>query len=271
MLSTRSAGFSATLASLVGLLTAVAATAVGAQTASSTHQYVAIGSSFAAGPGIGTTALDSPLPCARSAENYPHVLAGLRHLSLVDVTCSGATTNDVLRGGQFLLPPQLDAITPQTQLVTVTIGGNDVFLMANLIAMSCDMRSGGCTVVPDTMVEDRFSSLGNALRQIVAGARTRSPKVRVVFVNYFTVLPEKGTCTRVHLSAAEADHMRGVAARLADITRRWQRKPVQVCSIWPRSATAMTHAPAILGCWVHVVRRAVLSPRFTPPVRPCRR
>ena len=198
-------------------LTLVLATAT--TFAASTPQYVALGSSYAAGPGITPTVPDSPPRCARSAENYAHVLAQHRGLSLVDATCSGATTVDVLRGGQFGLPAQLDAVTSQTELITVTIGGNDVYFMANLIAMSCG-QPGGCPIHPDADVNARFANLADSLKQIVAVARQRNPKVRVVFVNYFTVLPEQGTCALVGLSVEQADHVRGVAARLADITRK---------------------------------------------------
>ncbi|MEJ0006935.1 MAG: SGNH/GDSL hydrolase family protein [Steroidobacteraceae bacterium] len=185
-----------------------------------TPQYVALGSSYAAGPGIAPTVTGSPTRCARSTQNYAHVLASQRGLSLVDVTCSGATTVDVLRGGQFNLPAQLDAVTPATQLVTVTIGGNDVLLMASLFAMSC----GSCAVPSDTLVEARFAALPDSLRQVVTGARRRSPNVRVVFVTYFTVLPAQGTCAQVALTTLQADHMRGVATRLAQITRQAARE-----------------------------------------------
>lgn len=194
-------------------------------------EYVAMGSSYAAGPGIAPVVLGSPPSCARSAENYAHVLAEHRGLSLVDVSCSGATTADILRAGQFKLPAQLEAVTADTKLVTVTIGGNDVFYMANLRARSCDPRGtlgqavrGSCTAMREALVQERFAGLAESLRQVVAGARRRSPGVRVVFVNYFTVLPRHGTCARIHLTAADASHMRAVAARLADITQQVARE-----------------------------------------------
>jgi hypothetical protein len=37
--------------------------------------YVALGGSFAAGPGIGRRAPGSPRPAMRSASNYPHLVA----------------------------------------------------------------------------------------------------------------------------------------------------------------------------------------------------
>jgi lysophospholipase L1-like esterase len=218
-----------------------------------TPQYVALGSSYAAGPGITPAVPGSPPPCARSAENYAHVVARERSLSLVDVTCSGATTVDVLHAGQFGLPAQLAAVTAETQLVTVTIGGNDVFFMTNLFAMSCDHESAlpvACATRPDALVNARFAGLPDSLRQVVAEARRRSPKVRIVFVNYFTVLPEQGTCARIGLTAAQADEMRAVAAHLADITRKAAAETgaglLDVASL-SRAHNACSSNPWVLG------------------------
>ena len=230
-------------------LSVILVLAAAAAPAAAIPQYVALGSSYAAGPGITPLVPDSPPRCARSAENYAHVLAAHRGLSLVDATCSGATTVDVLRGGQFGLPAQLDAVTPQTQLMTVTIGGNDVFFMANLIGMSCG-SPGGCPIRPDAEVDARFATLADSLRQIVTVARQRNPKVRVVFVNYFTVLPEHGTCALVGLTLEQADHVRGVAARLADITRKVAQESraelLDVASL-SRAHNACSSDPWVLG------------------------
>lgn len=46
-------------------------------------------------------------------------------LNLVDVSCGGATTAHIL-GAWSELAPQIDAVTSDTKLVTVTIGGNDL-------------------------------------------------------------------------------------------------------------------------------------------------
>nr|WP_258545121.1 hypothetical protein [Micromonospora provocatoris] len=46
------------------------------------------------------------------------------------MSCSGATTEDILYGGDgalgIALPPQVNAVTSATALVTVQIGGNDI-------------------------------------------------------------------------------------------------------------------------------------------------
>ncbi len=113
--------------------------------------YVAMGSSFAAGPGITASADQPPNRCTRSADNYAHQLARRRGLTLTDVSCGGATTAHLL-GPWGELPPQLDALRPETRLVTVTIGGNDVGYIGGLIRASCLSRAGAtvgaCPQVP---------------------------------------------------------------------------------------------------------------------------
>ena len=69
--------------------------------------YVAMGSSFAAGPGVGTPAETPTDRCSRSAANYAQQLARKRNLHLTDVSCGGATTAHVL-GPWNELPAQVD-------------------------------------------------------------------------------------------------------------------------------------------------------------------
>lgn len=188
-------------------------------------QYVAMGSSFAAGPAITEYAADSPCFCARSRDNYPHQLARLRGLSLVDVSCGGATTHHILDGGQLLQPAQIEAVTAETELVTVTIGGNDIRYLANLMAMGCNEHTprylqwiGGCTVRSIDSIEKRIPGLQAQLVSIVQELRRRAPKARIVLVTYPAVLPDNGTCARLDLSEEEAAQMRGIAAKLAAVT-----------------------------------------------------
>jgi lysophospholipase L1-like esterase len=191
-------------------------------------EYVALGSSFAAGPGVIARAPDSPPLCARSAYNYPHLLAEKRRLRLSDVTCSGATAVNVARGGQQALPPQVDALAAATMLVTVTVGGNDVSYLGNLFAWSCQgkpesisptWRALVCTPKPSETVDEQFRTIGDALRRVAEIVRDRSPRARLVFADYTTVLPEAGDCPdRLPISDQELDRGRVVAARLAAVT-----------------------------------------------------
>jgi lysophospholipase L1-like esterase len=191
-------------------------------------EYVALGSSFASGPGVAERAAGSPSLCMRSSSNYPQLFAHRRGMDLTDVTCAGATIRDVLKGGRYFLGPQVDALQPHTRLVTVTVGGNDVAYLRNLSAWSCDRarnavpllwRRVACTVVPDHQVDAALKALPAQLTDLVQEIHDRAPHALVVLVDYITVLPESAACIeRLPLTDSELAKGRGVAARLADIT-----------------------------------------------------
>ena len=186
--------------------------------------YVALGSSYAAGPGVTDMAADSLPHCNQSADNYARQLARMRKLRLVDRSCGGATTVDVLSGGQFGLPPQLDGLSPDTRLVTVTIGGNDIRYMADLGVASCRQvtegaAGGACPATPASFdLERSFTEVAANLRAIVAEVRRRSPQARLVLVDYITVLPSGLPCPGLALSPGDARALRARAERLAEIT-----------------------------------------------------
>lgn len=189
-------------------------------------QYVAVGSSFASGPGILPRSAGSPLLCARSDRNYAHLLARKRGLTLVDMSCAGATTGDVLIGGQYFQGAQLSAIDISTKLVTITIGGNDVQYLSNLVAKSCPRKRAifnivlrDCTPTPESEVGRHFMALESSLRAIASEVRRRSPQAHVVFVGYLNVLPPQGSCDLLGLSDDDVAALRGIAQRLKETTR----------------------------------------------------
>lgn len=99
-------------------------------------QYVAMGDSFSSGEGVDPftigTAISGVNECHRSKEAYPLLLEedSALNLDLVAFTaCSGATTKTLLNGGStqgaWNEPAQIDALSMDTDVVTLTIGGND--------------------------------------------------------------------------------------------------------------------------------------------------
>lgn len=75
-------------------LVVVAIAMLGAAAGASAATYTALGDSYAAGPLIPNQSLN-PLGCLRSDHNYAHLAAAAKGLTLTDVSCSGATTNDM--------------------------------------------------------------------------------------------------------------------------------------------------------------------------------
>src|ERR1035438_5608666 len=100
--------------------------------------YVSLGDSFTSGPLI-PNQHGTPADCLRSSHNYPSlVAAAIGASSFTDVSCSGATTADIIAPQSVILgtnPPELNALSPATTVVTLGIGGNDLDF-ANVVIRS---------------------------------------------------------------------------------------------------------------------------------------
>jgi lysophospholipase L1-like esterase len=189
--------------------------------------YVALGDSYAAGPLI-PLQVGLPPGCLRSDQNYPSKVA--RTLGVVDfrdVSCSAATTENLDGPQQVALgvnPPQLDALGPDTALVTLSIGGNDIGF-ASIIA-ECGLRSPAEPL--GAACKDHFTSGGvdQLAARIVATAPKivaaleaigdRSPDATVALVGYPAILPDTGPgCFPViPYSAGDVAYLRGVEKKL---------------------------------------------------------
>jgi lysophospholipase L1-like esterase len=169
-------------------------------------RYVALGSSFAAGPGI-KPIVDKA--AGRSGRNYPHLVAEALGLELIDVTYSGATTATILRDRQDSAPPQIDAVGPDTALVTITAGGNDLeyigtFLRGSLMntlakpATLLGKRVANRIRARVSYLKDQteYDAVAASLAEIVTEVRDRAPSSRIMLVDYLTVA---GPATRPRL------------------------------------------------------------------------
>ena len=190
-------------------------------------RYVAMGSSFAAGPGLTPRAPGSPRRAGRSAGNYAHLVARALGLDLHDVTYSGATTSDILTSSAAGQPAQLDAVTPDTRLVTITAGGNDVGFLPRLTLASLPWPLRALPRVrarvagfgdPDA-TDERFTQLQGNLATIGHTLRDLAPACRVLFVDYLTILPPRDDGRGGPPPAEIAQWGRAIAARLAATTR----------------------------------------------------
>lgn len=132
----------------------------------SVQKMVSLGDSYSAmGRVFPGTWLPGPVTCVRTGDSYPvQVAQALGTPTLVDATCSGATVVDMYASQpNTFAPPQLDALSADTDLVTLSIGGNDVGL-AEIVA-TC--------VVPAPLGDGQGFSFGSArgqLRELAAGA-----------------------------------------------------------------------------------------------------
>lgn len=164
--------------------------------------YVSLGDSYVAGPLIPNQTTE-PLGCLRSTKNWPQLVQPrIRSEALVDVSCSGATIDD-LYAPQGVTPgpanpAQLDALDESTSLVTLGIGGNDIGFSD--LVQSCgtswpwesgckgDYVSGGVD-----QISLRIAGVAPELTQAIKDIRARAPWSHIFVVGYPTVVPATGS------------------------------------------------------------------------------
>ncbi|GAB2611410.1 SGNH/GDSL hydrolase family protein [Kribbella endophytica] len=186
-------------------------------------RYVALGSSFAAGPGIAPV-LDKA--AGRSGRNYPHLVAERLGLDLVDVTYSGATTAHLLTDRQDDAAPQIDAVGPDTALVTVTAGGNDLEYIGAFIRGSMMNTLAKPATILGRRVANRirarvsylrddsaYDAAAGQLAEIVREIRDRAPAARILLVDYLAVV---GPSTRPRLDVPLNEEQLPSIALMAD-------------------------------------------------------
>ncbi|MFI6260634.1 SGNH/GDSL hydrolase family protein [Micromonospora zamorensis] len=189
-------------------------------------RYVALGDSYASGPLIPTQV---DLNCLRSNRNYPSLVAtAASSSSFADVSCSGATTEDILSGGSgalgIALPPQLNAVTSNTSLVTVQIGGNDIGFsgiitdcaeasLSSPLGSPCKNRftAGGVD-----QLQARIVAATPKVTAVLQAVRRAAPGARVVVLGYPAILPDSGygCWPVVPIAYQDVPYLRGVEKSL---------------------------------------------------------
>jgi hypothetical protein len=167
------------------------------------QRYVALGDSYASGPLI-PVQTGQPAGCLRSTNNYPAIVGRTLGVpGFQDVSCSGATTEN-LAGTQSVRlgvnAPQFDALSKDTELVTLTIGGNDIGFSS--IINECATRSpqqptgAACrdfyTAGGTDQLAERIDATAPKIADALKEIGKRSPDARVLLVGYPAILPDSG-------------------------------------------------------------------------------
>lgn len=134
--------------------------------------YVALGDSFSAGIGS-----DSPGTQIRRDGGFPVAVARDLGLDVSYQAFLGATTLDVL-----LL--QMDPLTPQTRLVTLTVGGNDAGFAPVLIASAQPAWLANGLFALRIAMTHAHRHLPKRLDRLYAAIRTRAPRAHIVTAGY---------------------------------------------------------------------------------------
>ena len=171
-------------------------------------RYVALGDSYTSGPLLPEMNGD-PIDCGRSGVNYPSLVArALAVDTFIDASCGSATTAHMTEPQEALLgseaPPQFDALTADTDVVTVGIGGNDVGFSGsvlgcvNLLPVPVGDAPWGRPCVDKRIVDGvdemsvRIDRTRPKVDAVLAGIRERAPGARVFLVGYPVTLPVTG-------------------------------------------------------------------------------
>jgi len=216
------------VAVVIAVVLALALTAQAAQGAGSPLRYVALGDSYSAASGVLPPDSSAPVECLRSIRNYPHVIAGSTGAQLTDVTCGAAETNDFFESQYPGVPPQLDAVRSDTQLVTMTIGGNDSGVFIETV-LSCGAL-GVLSLGQGSPCKDRYGSSFEdtirtttypALVRSLQAVRARAPRARVAILGYPWIMPASGGCfDKMPIAGGDVPYVRGIQATLNDAVRR---------------------------------------------------
>ncbi|MFL6096167.1 MAG: SGNH/GDSL hydrolase family protein [Blastococcus sp.] len=211
-------------------LTVLAFVLVGAPAsqASSPIRYVALGDSYSAASGVLPPDPAASPGCMRSILNYPHDIAAATGAQLTDVTCGAAQTKDFFESQQPGVAPQLDAVSADTQLVTMTIGGNDSGVFIDSI-VECG-AAGASTAGQGSPCKDRYGSSFEdtirtttypALVKALQAVRARAPHAKVAILGYPWILPPTVGCfDKMPIAEGDVPYLRSEQATLNDAVKR---------------------------------------------------
>jgi lysophospholipase L1-like esterase len=215
----------ATVVASAGLITTASASAA---TTPPPLKYVALGDSYSAASGVLPPDLTAAPQCLRSTRNYPHLIAAKTGAKLTDVTCGGAETSDYFTAQYPNVARQLDAVKPDTQLITMTIGGNDSSVFISSI-LECS-AAGISTLGQGSPCKDRYgSSFQDTIRNTtypslvksLKAVKAQAPKAKVAILGYPWILPATGGCfTKEPIAKGDVPYLRAEQATLNDAIKR---------------------------------------------------
>ncbi len=224
-------------------------------------RYVALGDSYSAATGVLPTVATAPPQCLRSTRNYPHLIAAATGATLTDVSCGAADTDD-FKGSQGRgIAPQLDALRRNTQLVTMTIGGNDSSVFINSILQCgaaaattlgmgspCKDQNGSSFV--RTVRKKTLPSLKAALRAV----HRKAPKAEVAILGYLRILPPKVGCyPQMPVARGDVPYLFHLQTVLNNVVRRAARATGSIYVNVPRASKGRDACQAVGQRWVEPV------------------
>jgi lysophospholipase L1-like esterase len=169
--------------------------------------YVAQGDSYASGTGT-REYYDSG--CQRSNHSYAKQLAAQSGMNLSHVACSGARIPDVRNN-------QLGALSASTNLVTISIGGNDAGF-SSVITQCAKPWPYTCTTEINNAKSFITNTLPGQLNTLYTEIETRAPNARVIVIGYPRLFNGEECNFLARISSTEQQSLNSVADLLASKT-----------------------------------------------------
>jgi len=165
---------------------ATGATPAGAAPAT-TVDYVAVGDSFAAGFGAGTPSG----ACQQTEGAYPKLWATSK-VELTFDACIGAESTDVI-------DKQLGGLNGKTDLVSITVGANDLKLVATLRTCAPAPQSKACT---DALaaIPGALSAFPAKMGTLLAAVHAKAPAAKIAVTGYPMPFADVAECQQLPLA-----------------------------------------------------------------------
>lgn len=183
-------------------------------------KYVALGDSYAAYGSLNSPK-SGPAPCLRGADNYPAEVIKALRANGTDSSCGGAKTEHVLsqwdRGSGVIVPAQVESLKRDTELVTLSIGGNDIdfgTMTSCLYEVAQDPNATPCEDRLKTSTDQKLTSLTPRLNAVHEEINRRSPNARVIVTGYYSLVASSGSCPAAGAMSMQDRNW------VADLTRR---------------------------------------------------
>jgi lysophospholipase L1-like esterase len=168
---------------VAGMLSAGAVLCLVIPAAAAASSYVALGDSYSSGVGTRTYYNDGT-SCQRSPDAYGPLIAAKYGYAFTFEACSGAKTTDVNSS-------QLGPLSSSTNLVTMTIGGNDAGF--STVIEDCAGWYFNCQSAinnADSFIQNQLPAL---LNTTYSDIRSHAPNAHVVILGYPHLFTSTGT------------------------------------------------------------------------------
>ena len=164
-------------------------------------EYVALGDSYTAAPGMAPVADNS---CRRSKINYPSLVdKALRIKSFSDRSCAGSRTDNLEKPQTYQDPtthlqvkvnePQLNAVGKDTKLVTIGL----LLICTTPGAPEPNETCRQYLEKPQSDIEEQIRQAAANLKESLATIAQKAPEARIVVVGYPRLVPDQGSCGSV--------------------------------------------------------------------------